>query len=148
MVQRIQTVFLLIAATALALMLTYPLVKTSVPEASGLYQDGLLYTQENLPSTVIIGLAILLCIVAIFLFKKRRLQIQFVILAVVFILAGNVIGGYSFLQPTLQIRSVHQATLTPGLGAFMPIVGLICLFLAYRGIRKDEKIVKSMDRLR
>jgi hypothetical protein len=34
------------------------------------------------------------------------------------------------------------------IGAILPILMVILLFLAYRGIRKDEKLIKSLDRLR
>ena len=34
------------------------------------------------------------------------------------------------------------------LPAFLPVVMVVCLFLAARGIYKDEKLIKSLDRLR
>ena len=38
--------------------------------------------------------------------------------------------------------------ITPGIGFFTGFLGIICIWLATRAIKNDEKLVKSMDRLR
>ncbi len=148
MIQRIQTIFLILSAIALGFLLFSPLVSSTIATSEGFYQDGQLYTCENQAATITFGIGILLSIVAIFLFKNRKLQKNIVLLTILMILVGNLLGGLAFLEPTQSIMATNQKGITPGLGAFMPIVGLISLILAYRGINKDEKIVKSMDRLR
>jgi hypothetical protein len=42
----------------------------------------------------------------------------------------------------------HNVSLVPGIKTFIPVVTIILSILAYRGIKKDEALVKSYDRLR
>nr|MBP8942218.1 DUF4293 family protein [Saprospiraceae bacterium] len=86
--------------------------------------------------------------ITIFLFKNRKLQKALVLAGIVGILATNLVVGATFLAPTQSIMNISNATITPGIGAFMPVIAMISLIFAYRGISKDDKIVKSMDRLR
>jgi hypothetical protein len=46
------------------------------------------------------------------------------------------------------VISNYEGSLTPGLKMILPLILLILSFLAYRGIKKDELLVKSYDRLR
>jgi Domain of unknown function (DUF4293) len=46
-----------------------------------------------------------------------------------------------------MVQSSH-ATVTPELNFFFPLLEIILTFLAYNGIRKDEILIKSYDRLR
>lgn len=47
------------------------------------------------------------------------------------------------------VQSVFQSAKTIyGVGSYFPIAQIICLVFARNGIRKDEKLVRSMDRLR
>jgi hypothetical protein len=52
-------------------------------------------------------------------------------------------GYYAYLA-----ISNYEAVFTPGLKMVLPVILLILSMLAYRGIRKDELLVKSYDRLR
>jgi DMSO reductase anchor subunit len=148
MIQRIQTIFLLIAIFAIGIELTSPLLKSSVSDQAGIYQDGILYIREYMPALIILALALLVILICIFLFKHRKTQKLFVLLSLFIVLAGNLVSGLVFFTPTSTAINLSHAVITPGLGVFMPLIGLISLILAYRGISKDDKIVKSMDRLR
>ncbi|MBK7371030.1 MAG: DUF4293 family protein [Saprospiraceae bacterium] len=61
----------------------------------------------------------------------------------VFLMIAAVALGTQVATP-----NISNAAITPGIGAFMPVIAMIALIFAYRGITKDDKIVKSMDRLR
>lgn len=148
MIQRIQTVFLLVAILALSLEIVTPTVISSVREASGVFQDGQLSVNENIPSVGILALGGLLALITIFLFRNRKLQKQFIILAILAILGSNLFFGWTYLPFAQQLMATANAQVNPGLGAFMPVVAIIGLMLAYRGVSKDDEIVKSMDRLR
>ena len=147
MIQRIQTVFLMIAAVALGTQVATPLVKSSVTDTA-YYRDSLLYLKEYMPTLVLLIVTIALVLITIFLFKNRKLQKALVLAGIVGILATNLVVGATFLAPTQSIMNISNATITPGIGAFMPVIAMISLIFAYRGITKDDKIVKSMDRLR
>lgn len=85
--------------------------------------------------------------IAIFMFKNRKLQTSLSVLAIVLnigFIAFYIMGMESF-------KSAHVPPVTGssfGVASFMPIVSIIFLFMAIRGIRKDQKLVKSLDRLR
>ncbi len=64
------------------------------------------------------------------------------LLAVVGAVVGLVVAGALFSQDTAG------QTAQLGLGFGLPVVAIILTILAYRSIKKDDKLVKSMDRLR
>jgi hypothetical protein len=123
------------------------LAKSSVQDP-GYYQDGILYTREYLPALVVLALSGVLIAVSIFLFKNRKTQKLVLIFGLIMVFASILLSLYSFYLPTQHLMEAQQAVLTPGAGIFMPAIELISLIFAYRGIVKDDKIVKSMDRLR
>jgi hypothetical protein len=148
MIQRIQTVFLLLASAALGVQAFAPLLKSNVADTTGIFSDGMVFMKESTPSWALLIFIALLAFIAIFLFKNRKVQKILVILAAILVLADNLLTGFSFLNPTQAIINSNHAQISPGIGAFMPLISLIALLLAYRGILKDDKLVKSMDRLR
>ena len=148
MIQRIQTIYLLIAIGAFITEFFSPLLKSSQSAVTGMYQDAQVMVKEDQISLVLLAVTCLLSILSIFLFKNRNVQKQLILITIILLLTGNGYTGYAILAPTQEITSLSQASIFPGLGSFMPLIALIVLVLAYRGVSKDEKIVKSMDRLR
>jgi Kef-type K+ transport system membrane component KefB len=141
MIQRIQTVWLLLAALVMGIIFYFPLYKFSdtntLPITIG----------ENFLAIVLVILSIVLSLVTLVNFKKRKRQIGFAWLNIL-LCAG--------LQAWL-LFSVNNATNKPEfakitghywMGLFVPLIVIILLFLAKAGIRKDEKLIKSLDRLR
>lgn len=157
MIQRIQTIYLIIGAVACILLLNTFFALGSLSDdapvvleaASGTtFDDGKFTISDNVVILAITCLASLLAILSIFLYRKRSLQAQltsfFILLAVVI----NGLGFYLMYQDLLQVQENIQTSFQVTLGSFLPAIALICGFLALKGIRKDDKIVKSMDRLR
>lgn len=141
MIQRIQSLLLLFAALAAVGTALLPLATVSVPEASGLFQDGQL-DREDAPALLIFwGVAALIAVIAIFLFKRRKTQVQLAYLYLVVILAGIGFGIYLLLPRGFD-------GLSPGYGLIAALGGIVLVLLARRFIQKDESLVKSMDRLR
>jgi len=155
MIQRIQSVFLIIALALIALMFAFPLAQFSGSNQifyklmhNGLYQisdKSFILVQFKYFLSVFIGLAELLLLISIFLFKNRLIQIRIcwfsiLVLAVVatleFILYNSILGKGQF--------SSHALTWT----AIMPVFSVILTYLAIRAIKKDDDLVKSVDRLR
>jgi hypothetical protein len=114
----------------------------------GIVQDRIGHNPEMieklLPLSVLIILIPVVSLIAIFIFKNRKLQLRFslflVILAAVFLIAS--------IHVSFRIVSKFDARLIPGFKMILPIVILILSILAYRGIKKDDRLVKSYDRLR
>jgi hypothetical protein len=95
-------------------------------------------------------LIVLLSLICIFLYKNRKLQFRLTVINILFAI-GAIILQYFKVQDHANTLvssgvSIISATYLPG--AFLPVLILIFLFLAARGIYKDEKLIKSLDRLR
>ncbi|WP_443939991.1 DUF4293 domain-containing protein [Pedobacter sp. MW01-1-1] len=155
MIQRIQTIWLVLAAFTLTVLLFSPLAykefasiqfelfTTGLRETT-LSKTGLLVTKHmNLPLLVSNIALILVCFLTIFKFKNRSFQKKFALLLIVFIAAFTVWCGVYVQSMPGGLAGSHF-----GFGAFLPIVAIIFVVLAIAGINKDEKLIRSADRLR
>ena len=141
MIQRIQSIWLLIVAIAAFATYTLTLYIGKLTDGT---ERAFLLGDDFLLVIVIILLGIL-AIICIFLFKNRKLQFRLSVLGVIL----------SIVFLFLEYIRVEQFKETQGIlngsyqiGAVLPILMVIGYFLAARGIYKDEKLVKSLDRLR
>ncbi len=91
------------------------------------------------------SLAGITAIVSIFLFKNRKIQMRLTLLSFIITVAGIV---WSFVFYSQALKELNDQPYKDELGRFLPLLALVFTMLAYRFIRKDEKLVKSMDRLR
>jgi peptidoglycan/LPS O-acetylase OafA/YrhL len=91
--------------------------------------------------TLLTGLA---AVITLFAFRNRKIQsklaISVIILSVVLVL--------TFIYCIWFVISEYQAQLIPGYRMILPLLILSFAVLAYRGIKKDDNLVKSYDRLR
>jgi hypothetical protein len=105
---------------------------------------GTVLIYKSLPLSVSIIIIAVLSLVSIFLYKNRILQLRLVLaLIVVIVILILLTGYYAYVA-----ISHYEATFAPGVKMALPLILLILSILAYRGIRKDELLVKSYDRLR
>lgn len=140
MIQRVQTVYMILASIFLVIFLLVPSI--SIMEA-GEKPHVWMPKEDN----ILLAIGIISCVVGfanIFLFKNRHLQIKTEYLVVVLII---IIIGF-LAKKYLQLNSVETTTAEILFGAIAPFVSLILHILAINGIRKDEKLIKSLDRLR
>jgi len=152
MIQRIQSVWLFLAGITIFSLLLIPIVSNQAGGTetwimvSGLYQKTKGTSQKLqaflplLISTVAVGV---MCFAAIFCFRNRTMQKR-VIMATI-----AMIGGLSFWIFNYARRipgDIDNASY--GAGAFVPALAIIFCILAVRGIRKDEQLLRSADRLR
>jgi len=158
MLQRKQTVFLALALLFAGLMFAYPLVEYDRVDHKrfslklwGLFNsDGTAVpdVQLSLPVHLVVGLLMALLVACILLYRNRPRQLRMVRMTYVFSLAIQV--GVLFTHTSVRAYLAQESDLghmfLPGF--FFPIIILILSFLAERGIRKDEELIKSMDRLR
>jgi hypothetical protein len=137
MIQRIQTVYLLIALVILgALPFVFPLFTMSDGKEFRFMNDSFY--------TVLFGLSTTFTLISIMYFKKR--QHQFVLNRLTIILNLILLGLFVYRSLNLSGETVQVSE--KGIGMFLPIVAIVFLALANRAIKKDEDLVKSADRLR
>ena len=150
MLQRIQTVYLLLASICMVVSLLTNLATFSVNgeivrfEAMGFYLN-----QEIIFSTwglfVIGNISAILSVLIVFLYKKRMLQIRLAAINIFLILGYyGLIGLYIYMRNP-EVNSVFQNI---GIGMIMPFVAIILTYLAIRKIGADEALIRSLDRIR
>jgi hypothetical protein len=139
MIQRIQTVHLLIAASLVGLFLGL----------GGTWLAGLADRMAWLPvaAYVLAGLTAALALAAVFFYKQRATQMRVVLaaqvadVALVLVLAGAL--ALSSFGGAATAEGLVQASV-----ALLPVLAYIFLSLARWGVRRDVELVRSMDRLR
>ncbi|MEM9391103.1 MAG: DUF4293 domain-containing protein [Bacteroidota bacterium] len=156
MLQRIQTVFLLLVAICMALTFFLPFWTYMTPEGAAGYSLRSLYLEEInngetlktfFPYTFIAVLASAAIIVALFeilRFNNRLLQIKLGALNSLLIAGSLILAAYFATDFIKELNVVGSY----GLAFFMPAAALFFNLLANRYIRKDEKLVRSVDRIR
>ena len=138
MIQRIQTVYLILTFLVTGVLMFFtPLWTLNTGKAFYFMQDQLY--------TVLLGLSTMLSIVSIISYKKR--QNQFVMGRLNIILNLILLGLFVYRSLNLSGETVNAVS-EKGIGMFLPIVAIVLLVLANKAIKKDEELVKSVDRLR
>ncbi len=154
MIQRLQTLFLILALAAMSSLFSESLPFASIfGDVSGLdgqfgemMSDGVFDISDHLLLIGLVCLSVLLSLISIFLFKRRPLQIKLNRI-------NLVLNALLVLVSVILLYQVY-AQLAPGtevsveFGYLMPFLSSIFLILAIRYIAKDEKLVRSSDRLR
>lgn len=158
MIQRIQSVYLALAAIALIVLFFLP-VSSFLSEIS---YDKLYITHLKsltpgaevlVPATKILPLAVLnviniiVIIISIFMYKKRLFQSRMVKLSILLniILLGLIFFIYSDL---VGLTVGSDAEYSDSMGLYAILFSILMLVMANRGILRDEKLVRSADRLR
>ncbi len=155
MLQRIQTVYLLAATVLMSLMLFLPLAEIAA-EGTGIYQvlsKGWFITggetaelaMATWPVFILALVLTLAPLINLFLYRSRKIQLRICIYSI--ILAFGLIGliYYYFVVGFRQLDEPAYALRFP---LVIPAIFIILIYLAFRGIRKDEILVRSLDRIR
>ena len=140
MIQRQQTLWLLLATIAGVLTFLFPFLTgwELVPKTT-MERPAEIVAGSNFFILLTTIASIAISAVTIFLFKNRKQQIWLCLLGILL----------SALLIFLYIMQMNK-TIKPTLALFciLPFIVLASYFMAYRNIRKDEKLVKSLDKLR
>lgn len=141
MIQRVQTIWLLLAAIA-------GFILTRVPLYAGTLAGEVLKKQYTAESLLLLAVAIigaLAALVTVFLFKNRPLQIKLTLL--------GILASVAFIA--LEVSQSEKFEKSSGIlkvsylwGALLPVAMIVFFTLAAINIRKDTKLVKSLNRLR
>ncbi|MFH1160656.1 MAG: DUF4293 domain-containing protein [bacterium] len=157
MIQRIQTLFVALAAVAVVLLFYFPLAEY-YHELNGNYKF-FVYGLKSMdpdpklevsiwftsPLWFLSGISVLLSVMTIFLYKNRTSQLRLVAFN---ILLNIVLVVLIFLFYTSKIETLTQITPSYQFGVFLPLISLVLLVAANYFIRRDEALVKAANRLR
>ncbi len=157
MIQRIQSIFLLIASIAAFATIFLPLW-VKVDEAT--QTQVLLDTKEmtyiengaeksstnTIALTILAGLSSVVAMGSLFSYKNRMTQIKLNLLNSLLLAVTVALMCYYYADATQFFNPDDQGKF--GYGFFTPMLALICNSVSNRFIRKDEKLVRSVDRLR
>ena len=155
MLQRVQTIWLFFATAAIFCLFLFPYLQVlnadgtgKALKVTGVYQDingQVVQTEPFLALTIATVILGLIPFVIIFFYRDRKRQITICYLAILAIL------GYSFWLVQTAKDVLGNITLQAGnygIGVILPSLAILFIILALRGIRNDEKLVRSADRLR
>lgn len=154
MIQRIQSVYLFAVAVLMTLMFFNPLVSLINKAGVGYYLKAFMFTDlDNVmvkdtsyiyPLGGLIAIIAIASFVNIFLYKKRKLQIRLSIYnMILLVVLVGLIAFYTYLGMAENDVTVHIK-----ISATFPIISLVLMYLAFRNIRKDDALVKSLNRIR
>jgi hypothetical protein len=106
-------------------------------------ENGEIY-RNTLSINMLIGIVSLISLTSIFLYKKRTLQIRLCIYNIILLFGlTGLLAFYIFdAANALNADIVFKFSIT------FPVISIILTYLAFRNIRKDDAIVKSLDRIR
>ncbi|WP_455997845.1 DUF4293 domain-containing protein [Phocaeicola barnesiae] len=149
MIQRIQTVYLLVVAILMVVMMSLPVgsfvaadytatvfnnLSLVAPDGTADYEPWAMFAILMVSAVVTLG--------TIFLYKKRMLQIRLTIFNIILLL------GYYGTLVTFVFMLKGENSFTPSWTVILPLISIILDWLAIRAICKDEMLVKAYERLR
>jgi hypothetical protein len=154
MIQRIQSLYIAVVVL-LSTLLLYGNIVTFVGtdgaereiRYSGLYEmsgGAGIKSEPLLPLTILLLIVPLLAFMTLIIFKKRRLQMRLAVLTMLLTIGTALLLGYYIFYVTTKF----DAQIVFNIKIVFPIVSSILMYLAFRGILKDELLVRSYDRLR
>lgn len=131
MVQRIQSIYLIVASIAFALL------SFKIPFWS--LNDEFKYAQNDNKLYLLLITLFVFSLIGIFLFKKRTVQMKLLRLSILieFVVVVRLFLTYKELNTPLDAKVF-----------FLLMSAFVALLLAYRGVKKDENLVRSVDRIR
>jgi glucan phosphoethanolaminetransferase (alkaline phosphatase superfamily) len=155
MIQRIQTVYLLLTTILSVIFLNGHLIKFTGGQKNVLdiSSDGVRIVDNIDGSTTLwilllltslVLLILLFSFIAVFFYRKRKIQMKLaggLIILVCLLILGS---AFYYFFVTRQ----YAGEIRLGMNMLILPVMLLASYLAYRGIKKDEELVKSYDRLR
>jgi hypothetical protein len=153
MIQRIQTLLLLIVAVLTGVLCLVPfatflrdgeLFRQTVWGIHSAGQQAVMVVRTT-PMGILAILATLLPLVIIFLFKKRELQMRLCVVEIILLVGLCVYMGMYLMRSGSDDISERVALATVDL---FPLIAIVLTFIALKRITRDEILVRSLDRIR
>lgn len=147
MIQRIQTLYLLISAILVGFLFLLPFAEILQDGAvylfnfKGISLDGTL-KENGIAISVLIAIVIALHGIAILSYKNRIRQIRLIVFSILLMI--GLFGLFFFFT----YFSFSGAQISYKVSMVFPLVAIILDYLAIRAIGKDEALIRSIDRIR
>ena len=171
MIQRIQTIFLLLTTVVIGSLLFIPFAEMILGNSQIMQENDIILRDSTIvdfycyglklsdvttdevvyrttPILILVLIITGISLATIFLYNKRILQLRLcvynILLMIGLILLVTVYHYFINTNDTLGGISHH----TFKMAAILPVIGIILTFQAFRKIRRDELLIRSYDRLR
>lgn len=147
MIQRIQSLYLLASAILVALLFTLPIAEIAKDGAvylfdnKGIVLNGVLQ-KDGLIISILAGIFVLLQVLTLFSYKNRTRQIKMTIGAVLLLV------GLLSMFFIYTYSSYSGAQISFKISAIFPLIAIVFNYLAIRAIKKDDALIRSIDRIR
>jgi len=147
MIQRIQTLYLMVSAILVGMLFILPFAEIAEDGAiylfnsKGIIQDGTL-KENGLAISALIAIIMAIHGFAILSYKKRIRQIRVTVFSILLLL--GLFGMFFFFT----YFSFVNAQISYKISMVFPLLAIILDYLAIRGIGKDEALIRSIDRIR
>lgn len=146
MIQRAQSIWLLLAALLNSGTVFFDLYRYHTV-VNGADQMLAIRASQHYPTLLVALVIIILPLVTIFMFNNRKRQLGMCI--------ASMVATCAFIAQTLAYIGSVVAKMNPApasgsywIGSVIPAASVILIIMAIIGIKKDDKLVRSMDRLR
>lgn len=140
MIQRKQTLWLLLSVICAALTFQFPFFNGTVINGTNGVEGAELTATDNIYLVVLTVIVIMLALLSVFLFKDRKLQFRLTFAGLVFAVA--LIGLYYFYTRNFEPGGSISIT------ALLTLLTVVGFFMAMRGIRSDQRLIRDLNRLR
>lgn len=154
MIQRIQTIYLFLALLLITLVIFFPVThffgengQVYLLQVWGIVEAGEDTNHvviNTIPLLILFLIILLLLLISIFSFKKRTRQLRLSIFTIL-LMIGSIVLIY-FYRRHGMINLHAEAYFT--IFAAVPAVSAVLTYLAFRGVKKDEELIRSYDRIR
>jgi glucan phosphoethanolaminetransferase (alkaline phosphatase superfamily) len=140
MLQRKQSLWMLLAAACAVLTIKLPFYTGVIIDAAQGKVSEKITASSNIPLLILTVLLVVVMLVNIFNYKNRKLQLRITI----GLILVSLLDIFLFYQASMKTIIGGTFALTSILALAIPLL----LVMAARGISKDQKLIKSADRLR
>lgn len=155
MMQRLQSLFLAAIVIASILLFAFPIgtiqengAGNLILKVSGVYESGINGLVEKTRSFLLPqinnGLITIFAVASFSVFRNRRLQMLLTGLNAIL----SLLLSLTLIILLYKMNSDYYNSLKISISAFLPVLMILLNILAYKGIKKDDDLVKSLDRLR
>lgn len=142
MLQRIQSLWLLLAGLIMAATFKIALFSGNIVREGTPSQFENLTAGSSILLAILVAISALLSLFIIFQYKNRKSQIKLILINLLVAIVAVIL----FYQQTQLFVPGESSPFF--LALIFPVISIFFLILALRGINKDEKLIKSLDRLR
>ncbi|MFI3315691.1 MAG: DUF4293 domain-containing protein [Rikenellaceae bacterium] len=163
MIQRVQTLFLLLAVILLTIMLFNPIA--TIPSSDGellikpfVFGDGAQESISQVSATIYLSLLLVATVAisffSIFCYRNRPFQTKLCVINIGLLIGLQIFVAFAIYRATGYIGQMnseipnYSAGLSYSIVSVFPIISAIASYLALRNIIKDELLIKSLNRLR